>query len=251
MSEQLLAGKVALVTGASGGLGGAIAVDLAANGARVVAHYGRSAEPAQEVVARIVAAGGEAVALQADVRHLEAAQNLVNATLEQFGQIDILVNNAGTTRDTLLMVMKEEEWDTVLDTNLKSMFNLCKAVLRPMLKRRLGGRIINISSVVGLAGQAGQTNYAASKAGIIGFTKALAKEVGPRQITVNAIAPGFFPTAQTVVLSDELKQAALEHIPLGRFGELEEVAHLTTFLASPRAAYITGEVIRVDGGMAM
>lgn len=251
MSEQLLAGKVALVTGASGGIGGAIAVDLAANGARVVAHYGRSAEPAQEVVARIVAAGGEAVALQADVRQLEAAQDLVNATLEQFGQIDILVNNAGTTRDTLLMVMKEEEWDTVLDTNLKSMFNLCKAVLRPMLKRRLGGRIINISSVVGLAGQAGQTNYAASKAGIIGFTKALAKEVGPRQITVNAIAPGFFPTAQTAVLSDELKQAALDHIPLGRFGELEEVAHLTTFLASPHAAYITGEVIRVDGGMAM
>jgi 3-oxoacyl-[acyl-carrier protein] reductase len=224
---------------------------MAAHGARVVAHFGRSAEAASEVVNRITADGGEAVALQADVSQFDAAQELVRAALEQYGQIDILVNNAGTTRDTLLMVMKEEEWDTVLDTNLKSMFNLCKAVLRPMLKRRQGGRIINISSVVGLAGQAGQTNYAASKAGIIGFTKALAKEVGPRQITVNAIAPGFFPTALTAVLPDGLLAKALELIPLGRLGEVDEVAHLATFLASPHAAYITGEVIRVDGGMAM
>jgi 3-oxoacyl-[acyl-carrier protein] reductase len=251
VSELLLAGKVALVTGASGGIGGAIAADLAANGARVVAHYGRSAEAAGEVVARIVAAGGEAAAIQADVSQFDAAQGLVKATIERYGQIDILVNNAGTTRDTLLMMMKEEDWDTVLDTNLKSMFNLCKAAVRPMLKRKQGGRIINISSVVGLAGQAGQTNYAASKAGIIGFTKALAKEIGPRQITVNAIAPGFFPTALTAVLPDGLLEKALEYIPLGRLGLLEEVAYLATFLASPRAAYITGEVIRVDGGMAM
>jgi 3-oxoacyl-[acyl-carrier protein] reductase len=251
VSELLLAGKVALVTGASGGIGGAIAADLAANGARVVAHYGRSAEAAGEVAARIVAAGGEAAAIQADVSQFDAAQELVKATIEQYGQIDILVNNAGTTRDTLLMMMKEEDWDTVLDTNLKSMFNLCKAAVRPMLRRKQGGRIINISSVVGLAGQAGQTNYAASKAGIIGFTKALAKEIGPRQITVNAIAPGFFPTALTAVLPDGLLEKALEYIPLGRLGLVEEVAYLATFLASPRAAYITGEVIRVDGGMAM
>jgi 3-oxoacyl-[acyl-carrier protein] reductase len=151
----------------------------------------------------------------------------------------------------LIMLMKEEDWDTVLDTNLKSMFNCCKAALRPMMRRKQGGRIINISSVVGLAGQGGQTNYAASKAGIIGFTKSLAKEMGSRQITVNAVAPGFFPTDITATLSDELMQMALDHIPLGRMGKLEEVAYLVTFLASDRADYITGEVIRVDGGMAM
>jgi 3-oxoacyl-[acyl-carrier protein] reductase len=248
---SLLAEKVAIVTGASRGLGRAIAEELAASGAKVVVNYHSSEGPAQEVVAAIEARGGTAVAVRADVSDLAAAQALVKAALDAFGQVDILVNNAGTTRDTLLMMMSEEQWDTVLTTNLKSVFNCCKAVTRPMMRRKKGGRIINVSSVVGLAGQGGQTNYAASKAGIIGFTKSLAKEVGARQITVNAIAPGFFPTALTAVLGDEMVQKALDFIPLGRLGELDEVAHLVAFLASDKAAYITGEVIRIDGGLAM
>ena len=247
----LLAGKVALITGASRGIGRAIAEDMAANGAKVVINYNSSAAAAQEVVAAIEAKGGAAVAVKADVSNLAETQALVKAALEQYGQLDILVNNAGTTRDNLLMMMSEDEWNTVISTNLNSLFNCCKVALRPMIRRKQGGRIINISSVVGLAGQGGQTNYAASKAGIIGFTKSLAKEVGPRKITVNAIAPGFFPTALTAVLADDLVQKAIEFIPLGRLGELEEIAHLATFLASDRAAYITGEVIRIDGGMAM
>ncbi|HSM57278.1 MAG TPA: 3-oxoacyl-[acyl-carrier-protein] reductase [Candidatus Sulfomarinibacteraceae bacterium] len=251
MSAQLLADKVAIVTGASRGIGRAIAQDLAANGAAVVVNYNSSQAQAEEVVAAIEQAGGKACAVAADVSDFQAVQQLIKATKESFGRIDVLVNNAGTTRDTLLMMMKEDDWDVVLDTNLKSLFNCCKAVLRPMLRQKSGGRIINISSVVGLAGQGGQTNYAASKAGIVGFTKALAKEMGPRQITVNAIAPGYFPTALTAELPDDLLQKALDYIPLGRLGQVEEVAHLVTFLASDKASYITGEVIRVDGGMAM
>lgn len=246
-----LTDRVALVTGASRGIGRAIALDLAANGAKVVVNYHSSAAAAEEVVATITATGGIAMAVQADVGDFAAAQAMVKETLGAYGQIDILVNNAGTTRDTLLMMMSENDWDTVINTNLKSMFNCCKAVLRPMLRRKQGGRIINISSIVGIVGQGGQTNYAASKAGIIGFTKSLAREIATRAITVNAIAPGFFPTALTDVLSEENKKQALGIIPLARFGELEEVAYLTTFLASERAAYITGEVIRVDGGLAM
>jgi 3-oxoacyl-[acyl-carrier protein] reductase len=246
-----LDGKVAIVTGASRGLGRAIAEKMAASGATVVVNYHSSEGPAQEVVAAIALNGGTAVAIRADVSKLAEAQDLVKATLESYGQVDILVNNAGTTRDTLLMMMSEEQWDTVIDTNLKSVFNCCKAALRPMMRRKQGGRIINITSVVGLAGQGGQTNYAASKAGIIGLTKSLAKEVGARQITVNAIAPGFFPTALTAVLQAEVVEKALALIPLGRLGELDEVAHLATFLASDGAAYITGEVIRIDGGLAM
>jgi 3-oxoacyl-[acyl-carrier protein] reductase len=252
MSEpQLLEGKVAIVTGGSRGIGRAIAFDLAAHGATVIVNYNSSAEAAQEVVENIEAKGGTATGVQADVSDFESAKALVKTTLDWYGQIDVLVNNAGTTRDMLLMMMTEDDWDVVLDTNLKSLFNCCKAVSRQMIRRRKGGRIINISSVVGLVGQGGQTNYAASKAGNIGFTKSLAKELGPRQITVNAIAPGFFPTALTEGLSDKLIQKALEFIPLGRLGELAEVAHLVTFLASDKSAYITGEVIRVDGGMAM
>lgn len=247
----LLEGKIAIVTGASRGIGRAIAEDLAAHGAKVVVNYHASPEAAEEVVQGIRANGGEATAVQANVGNFEEAQKLVQTAIDTYGAVDILVNNAGTTRDTLLMSMKEEEWDVVLDTNLKSVFNCCKAVARPMLRRKKGGRIINISSVVGLVGQAGQANYAASKAGILGFTKSLAKELGSRQITVNAIAPGFFPTALTAVLSDEMKENAVKHIPLGRFGDLPEVAYLVTFLASERAAYITGEVIRVDGGIAI
>lgn len=252
MTEQKsLDGKVAIVTGASRGIGRAIAEDLAANGAAVMVNFNSSAGAAKDVVSSIEAAGGRAAAVQADVSDFAAAQELVKATLDTFGQIDILVNNAGTTRDTLLLMMKEEEWDIVLRTNLKSLFNCSKAVARTMIRAKRGGRIINISSVVGLAGQGGQTNYAASKAGIIGFTKSLAKELGSRQITVNAIAPGYFPTALTDVLSDEMVQKALEYIPLGRLGEVREVAYLVTFLASDKAKYITGEVIRVDGGLAM
>lgn len=247
----MLSGKVALVTGASRGLGRAIGEELAANGASVVANYHSSAEAAQEVVEAITAAGGSALAIQADVSDFEAAQNLVKKALDTYGQIDILVNNAGTTRDTLLLSMKEDDWDSVLETNLKSVFNCCKAALRPMLRRRQGGRIINITSVAGIVGQIGQTNYSASKAGVIGFTKALAREVASRQITVNAVAPGFFPTALTAKLDDELVERTLAYIPMGRWGELPEVAHVVAFLASDKASYITGEVIRVDGGIAI
>ena len=248
---MLLEGKVAVVTGASRGIGRASALDLAENGATVVVNYNASAAGAEEVAGAIAAAGGQALAVQADVSDFDAAQTLVKTVLDSYGQVDILVNNAGTTRDTLLPLMKEEQWDAVIDTNLKSVFNCCKAVVRPMVRRKQGGRIINISSVSGLVGQAGQTNYAASKAGIVGFTKALAKELGSRQITVNAVAPGFFHTALTAGLGEELVRQALDHIPLGRWGEVQEVAYLVSFLASPRAAYITGEVIKEDGGIAI
>jgi len=251
IGKLLLEGKVAIVTGASRGIGRVIAEDLAAHGAKVVVNYNNSADAAEEVVDAIVSKAGQATAVQADVSDLSAAQTLVKTTLDRYNQIDILVNNAGTTRDTLLLTMKEADWDIVLDTNLKSVFNCCKAALRPMIRRKQGGRIVNISSVAGVVGQAGQTNYAASKAGVIGFTKSLAREVGPRQITVNAVAPGFFPTALTEVLPDEVVERTKELIPLARWGELPEVAHLVTFLASDKAAYITGQVINVDGGIGM
>jgi 3-oxoacyl-[acyl-carrier protein] reductase len=247
----LLERKVAIVTGASRGIGEAIAIDLAANGAQVVVNYHASEQAAEGVVAEIKKAGGEAMAIQADVSQFQEAQSLIKESLDSYGQIDILVNNAGTTRDTLLLLMKEDDWDVVMDTNLKSLFNCCKAAARPMIRRREGGRIINISSVSGLVGQGGQTNYAASKAGIVGFTKSLAKELGSRDITVNAVAPGFIPTALTEGLPEDLLQGAIQLTPLGRLGKASEIAHLVTFLASDNAAFITGEVIRVDGGLAM
>jgi len=201
-------------------------------------------------VAAIREKGGEAMAVQADVSDFQQAHELIKAATEQWGRIDVLVNNAGTTRDTLLMMMKESDWDLVINTNLKSVFNCCKAVARGMVRQR-AGRIVNITSVAGLAGNPGQTNYAASKAGIIGFTKSLAKELGSRNVTVNAVAPGFVPTALTEVLPDDLRQAAIAHTPLGRFGEPEEIAAAVAFFASDEAGFITGQVLSVDGGLAM
>jgi 3-oxoacyl-[acyl-carrier protein] reductase len=245
-----LADKVAVVTGSSRGIGAGIAVALAAQGAKVVVNHRNSPEGAAEVAATITATGGEAVVIQADVSQFDEAQRLVKETVSTYGQIDILVNNAGTTRDMLLMKMKAEDWEFVLKANLSSTFNCAKAVTRPMMKKRTG-RIINITSVVGLAGQAGQTNYAASKAGINGFTKSLAKELGSRNITVNAVAPGFIPTALTDVLSEEMVQATIDNTPVGRLGTVEDVAAAVVYLASDEAAFVTGQVLAVDGGLVM
>jgi 3-oxoacyl-[acyl-carrier protein] reductase len=245
-----LVGKVAVVTGASRGIGRAIALELAEQGAQVMVNYHRSAAAADEVVAAVADAGGQATAIQADVSDFDQAQALVKSALDTYGGLDILVNNAGVTRDQVLMMMKEEDWDTVINVNLKSLFNTCKAATRKMLRQR-SGRIINITSVVGIAGQGGQSNYAAAKAGIIGFTKSLAKELGPRGITVNAIAPGLIPTDLTRDLPEELRQKALDQTPLQRIGQPEEIAYAVAFLASDAAGFITGVVLPVDGGLVM
>ena len=245
-----LSGKVAVVTGSSRGIGAGIVKTLAARRAKVVVNHRSSPESAAQVVAAIKAEGGEAVVIQADVSQGDQAQKLIKQSIDTYGQIDILVNNAGITRDMVIMMMKDEDWDLVLKTNLSSTYYCCKAVIRPMMKKR-SGRIINLTSVVGLAGQSGQTNYAASKAGIIGFTNSLAKEVGSRNITVNAIAPGFIPTALTEVLSDETKKSIVQNTPLGRLGTVEDVAVAALFLASDEAAFITGQILTVDGGLVM
>ena len=245
-----LDGRVAVVTGASRGIGKGIALELARSGAAVVINYNSSADAAQEVVAAIEADGGTAQAIQADVGDLEQATALIKATTDAYEKIDILVNNAGVTRDGLIMTMKEEDWDTVLDTNLKSAWNCSKAAARAMMKKRYG-RIINITSVSGIAGQGGQTNYSASKAGLIGLTKSLAKELAPRSITVNAVAPGFIDTDMTAALGDEMLQQVDAAIPLGHRGSVEDVAYAVAFLASDQAAYITGQVLSVDGGLVM
>lgn len=242
--------RVAIVTGASRGIGRAVAEELARRGAKVVVNYNSSATAAEEVVRSICDAGGEATALQADVSDLEQAQRLVKEAISTYGGLDILVNNAGTTRDMLLMMMSESDWDDVLRTNLKSVYNCSKAALRPMMRKRYG-RIVNMASVAGIAGNPGQTNYSASKAGLIGFTKSLAREVGSRNITVNAVAPGFVPTELTSTLPEEIREASLQQIPLGRWGTAEEVAYAVAFLASDEARYITGHVLSVDGGMVM
>ena len=245
-----LAGKSAVVTGASRGIGQAIAVELGRRGAKVVVNYAKDAGGANATVQKIQAAGGEARAMQADVADFKAAEGLIKAAVEAHGGLDILVNNAGTTRDMVIMLMPEADWDVVIQTNLKSAYSCSKAAVKTMMRKRYG-RIINITSVSGIAGNAGQTNYSASKAGLIGLTKALAREVAARNITVNAVAPGFVPTALTNDLPAALKDASLKAIPLGRWGTAEEVAYAVAFLASDEAAYITGQVLSVDGGMVM
>ncbi len=244
-----LVGKVAIVTGASRGIGRAAALALAAEGAQVVVNYARSSGAADAVVAEIVAAGGSAIALQADVSDAEQVEALIKATLEKWEHIDVLVNNAGITRDTLLLRMKLEDWQAVIDLNLTGVFLCTKAVSRLMLKQR-SGRIINIASVSGLMGNPGQANYSAAKAGVIGFTKTIAKEMAPRGVTVNAVAPGFIQTDMTEHLTNT--EEILKLIPLGRYGQPEEVAGVIRFLAAdPAAGYITGQVLTVDGGMVM
>ena len=245
-----LSGRVALVTGASRGLGRATALELAGCGAAVVVNYRSEAAAADEVVGEITAAGGRAVAVQADVSDGAAVDGLVKATTAAFGSLDILINNAGITRDNLLLRMKDDEWDAVLNTNLRGTFLLTRAALRPMMRARWG-RIISITSVVGLVGNAGQANYAAAKAGLIGFTKSVAREMASRSITANAVAPGFVDTDITASLSDSLREAALAAIPLERWGKPSEIAQTVAFLASDAAAYITGQTLAVDGGMTM
>jgi 3-oxoacyl-[acyl-carrier protein] reductase len=248
--DRPLEGKVAVVTGASRGIGRAIALELARRGAKVMVNYHRSADAAAEVVTQIEAEGGQATAFQADVSDSAEAKALVKAGIKTYGGLDILVNNAGVTRDQVLLMMQEDDWDTVIRVNLKSLFNTCKAAARTMVRQR-SGRIINITSVVGLAGQGGQTNYSAAKAGIIGFTKSLAKELGPRAITVNAVAPGLIPTDLTAGLPEDLFQKGIEHTPLGRVGQPEEIAYAVAFLASDEAGFVTGVILPVDGGMVM
>ena len=245
-----LEGKTALVTGGSRGIGRAIALAMADYGADVTITFTSSTDAANEVKKEIESKGCRAKALQADAVSYEKAEEVISEITEDWDKLDILVNNAGITRDNLILRMSEEQWDQVIDTNLKSIFNYSKAVAKPMMRNR-GGSIINISSVVGLAGNAGQSNYAASKAGIIGFTKSYAKELASRNIRANVIAPGYITTEMTDDLDENLLEAIKEDTPLGRAGDVEEVANTAVFLASDLSSYITGETIRVDGGMAM
>ena len=249
-SDGRLAGARTLVTGASGALGRAFARRLAAEGADLVLHYHANAKQADELAAEILSNGGSAVVLGADLSTVAGAESIVDQAQEALGGLDVLINNAGTTRDNLLMRMSDEQWDTVMNTNLRSAFVCSRRAVRAMIRQR-SGRIINITSVVGLRGNAGQANYAAAKAGLIGFTRALAQEVGSRGITVNAVAPGFVISPLTDVIPDKLREKALGGIPLGRFADPDDIAGAVAFLASDDAAYVTGHVLTVDGGLAM
>ena len=246
---ETLTGKTAFISGASQGIGRACALALAKQGARI-AIAARNAEKLEAVAGEIAGAGGEVKSFLLDVSDEDSIKTAAKAAIAHFGSVEILVNNAGITRDTLLLRMKRADWDAVLTTNLTGAFLLTQALLNPMLRGRWG-RIINISSVVGRTGQAGQTNYAASKAGLIGFTLSMARELASRSVTVNAVAPGYIETAMTALLDDKQRQTMLSHIPLGRPGSEEEVAHAVAFLASPQAAYITGHVLDVNGGLYM
>ncbi|AET60335.1 3-oxoacyl-[acyl-carrier-protein] reductase [Paenibacillus terrae] len=245
-----LSGKTALVTGASRGIGRSIALTLAEAGANVAVNYAGSEAAAAEVAEQIRAKGVEAITVQANVGRADEADRLIKDVIGAWGQIDILVNNAGITRDNLIMRMKEEEFDQVIETNLKGVFNCLKAATRPMMKQR-SGRIINISSVVGVLGNAGQANYVAAKAGVIGLTKSSARELASRGITVNCVAPGFIDTEMTQVLADDLRDNMLSGIPLARLGRPEEIADVVLFLASDASSYMTGQTLHVDGGMYM
>lgn len=245
-----LEGLCALVTGASRGIGREIALELARQGANVAVNYVGNEAKARETVEEIEKMGRKAFAVKADVSSADEVSEMVKKTIAEFGRLDILVNNAGITKDNLLMRMKEEEWDAVIDTNLKGVFLCTKAVTRQMMKQRKG-RIINIASIVGVSGNAGQANYVAAKAGVIGLTKTTARELASRGITVNAVAPGFISTDMTDQLSEEIKAGMLKQIPLGRFGEPGDVAKMVAFLASDDADYITGQTIHIDGGMVM
>ncbi|MGN7377212.1 3-oxoacyl-[acyl-carrier-protein] reductase [Bacillus altitudinis] len=246
----MLTNKTAVVTGASRGIGRSIAIDLAKKGANVVVNYSGNEAKANEVVDEIRALGQQAFAVKADVSNAEDVQALMKQTVDTFGSIDILVNNAGITKDNLLMRMKENEWDDVININLKGVFNCTKAVTRQMMKQR-SGRIINVASVVGVCGNPGQANYVAAKAGVIGLTKTTAKELASRHITVNAVAPGFISTDMTDKLDENVQTEMLKQIPLARFGAPEDISNVVVFLASEGAGYITGQTIQVDGGMVM
>lgn len=246
----MLDGKVALVTGASRGIGATIAIELAKAGAKVAVNYSGSEERANQVVDEIKALGKEAFAIKANVSDSEAVTNMVKEVISTFGSLDILVNNAGITRDNLLMRMKEEEWDDVVNINLKGVFLCTKAVTRQMMKQR-SGKIINIASIVGVSGNPGQANYVAAKAGVIGLTKTTAKELSSRNITVNAIAPGFITTDMTEKLPEEVRTEMLKQIPLARFGETTDISGVVLFLASDNSNYMTGQTLHVDGGMVM
>jgi 3-oxoacyl-[acyl-carrier protein] reductase len=245
-----LENRVAVVTGGSRGIGRAIALEFAARGAAVVVNYHKSPDAAGEVMKQIVDAGGKAAAFQADVSDFKQAESLIKFAIETFGDLHILVNNAGITKDTLIMMMSEADWDVVIDTNLKSTFNCSKAAVKHMMRKRYG-RIINIASVAGQMGNPGQANYSASKGGQIAFTKSLGRELATRNITANAIAPGFVDTEILDAMSQETLEVMLKMVPLGRKGKPEEIAYAAAFLASDQAAYITGQVLGVDGGMAM
>src|SRR5438128_5699767 len=251
MSVNQFEGKSAIVTGGTRGIGKAIALELASRGANVAFNYSKSADEAEKLNAEIEALGAKAFAAQCDVANTEAAAEFVGEVKQAFGTVDFLVNNAGITRDQLILRMKEEDWDAVIDTNLKGAWNFSKAALRPMMKNENGGSILNISSISGVVGMLGQSNYSASKAGMIGLTKSLAKEVASRKITVNALALGLIETDMASGMNDEYREKILAQIPLGRLGNVMEVAEIACFLLSPAAAYITGHVIQADGGVAM